>query len=134
MKNNIATIFYSGLVLTLLLGACSTQRDITLTGWDRDKDNRLNREEFETVFRDRNTYEEWDTNGDNQVDKVEWDRGFNVYNSSYPYDEQEGFDEWDTQRDDYIDENEFFEGIFNFFDSNDNNYIEESEYASYQDQ
>ncbi|GAA0893310.1 hypothetical protein GCM10009122_29890 [Fulvivirga kasyanovii] len=133
MMKNIAEASFLA-ILIICLSACNTQRKMTLTGYDRDRDNRVNREEFESVFRDRNTYSDWDTDGDRRLNEVEWERGFNVYSSDYNYDEMEGFDEWDTERDDYIDENEFREGFFNLFDANDNDYLEESEFASYQGQ
>ena len=113
--------------------SCSTPRENSYTTWDADRDDRIDRKEFETVFRDRDAYGNWDKNDDRRLDKDEWETGFNVYNSSYPYDEEGVFDEWDTERDDYIDENEFLGGTFDMIDNNDDNYIEEEEYNTWND-
>lgn len=130
MKTKIQTT--SALLLSLMIFAsCAGPRENSYTTWDSNRDSRVDRDEFETVFRDRDTYGDWDSNGDRRLDRDEWETGFNVYNSSYPYDEDGVFDEWDTERDDYIDENEFLDGSFDLMDNNDDNYIEESEYNNW---
>lgn len=133
MKKSKITLSGILFICITLAVSCSSQREAGYTTWDADRNNRVDRQEFETAFRDRDTYGDWDKNDDRRLDRDEWETGFNVYSSSYPYDEEGAFDEWDTERDDYIDENEFLGGTFDFLDDNDDDYIEESEYNNWND-
>ncbi|MBN1240647.1 MAG: hypothetical protein JXB36_19245 [Gammaproteobacteria bacterium] len=65
----------------------------------------------------QDAWEEWDADGDG-IGVDEWNEGFG---------ERGVFDDWDADRDGLLSEDEFNEGVFDSYDQNDNETIEESE-------
>jgi hypothetical protein len=121
------------LVLTailLVVLSCSAKREMVTTfgSYDSNRDDRVDREEFETVFAEQGDFNTWDIDEDRRLTEDEWENGFNVYSSSYPYEERGVFDDWDTDNDSYVDDDEYNDGFFGLWDSNDDDYVEEREF------
>lgn len=116
--------------ILLMIVSCSTKREMVTTfgSYDANRDDRVDREEFETVFAEQGDFNTWDIDEDRRITEDEWEKGFNVYSSSYPYEERGIFDDWDTNKDTYVDDDEYNEGFFGLFDSNDDNYIDQREF------
>lgn len=100
------------------------------SAWDEDEDTRLGEDEFRNVYNESGYYNAWDTNQDGGVDRDEWDVALNG-NMGPDYDEGEygDFDDWDADADGVLNDRELGDGVFAYYDSNRDNYLEEQEYG-----
>jgi len=123
---NILSLFFA----ILLTAACSGNRETAYAynDYDSNNDQRIDRDEFSSVFSNQGEFEKWDIDKDRRLSSDEWEKGFNNYGSSYPYEERGLFDDWDTDGDTYVDDEEFNEGFFDLFDGDDSDDITEKEW------
>lgn len=121
-------------IVFLIITSCTGNREMvhTLGYYDTDKDFKVNRDEFNTVFRNEGDFDSWDADRDSRINESEWNAGFNEYSSSYPYEEKGLFDDWDTNGDTYVDNNEFSEGVFGMRDNNNDGFIDQDEWDKYE--
>lgn len=126
--------FFTLLIFTFLITSCATNKRVgyAFNDYDLNRDNRIDRDEFNTVFANEGQFEDWDIDQDRRLTQDEWNKGFNNFSSSYPYEERGVFDDWDTDGDTYVDNDEYNEGFFDLFDSDDSDDITENEWLDEQ--
>ena len=124
----LSTLIITLATFTIL--SCTSNREMVVTydGYDTNRDKKIDRDEFNTVFSNQGEFSKWDIDKDRRLTSEEWDKGFNNYGSSYPYEEKGLFDDWDTDGDTYVDDEEFNNGFFDLFDGDDSDDITEDEW------
>ena len=97
-----------------------------LYSWDIDEDGLISRDEYasgttEWELEYGDNFNEWDANQDNFLDLEEYAVAMN----------QTGvFAGWDADEDGLYNKDEVDKGLFDYYDSNDNEFIDEDEYNS----
>ncbi|MGK7395471.1 MAG: hypothetical protein ACNS62_12920 [Candidatus Cyclobacteriaceae bacterium M3_2C_046] len=82
---------------------------------------------------DRNGfYAGWDADGDNQIAESEFNHGWNIYMQNQPYD-RELFDQWDRDKDGIMKLRELGEGLYDYFDGNRDELLNETEFLQFSD-
>ncbi|MGK7391634.1 MAG: hypothetical protein ACNS60_14870 [Candidatus Cyclobacteriaceae bacterium M2_1C_046] len=127
-------IIFSLTLVMLIFSACQGNREMvhTFGYYDTNQDYEVDPEEFNTVFANQGDFKNWDIDEDRRLTEDEWNEGFNVYGSSYPYEERGLFDDWDTDNDAYVDNDEYNEGFFDLFDADGDGIISQDEWEKYE--
>ncbi len=98
--------------------------------WDEDEDEHLNEDEFRNVYGESGYFEQWDTNQDSQVDESEWDVAMNGFmGPDYKEGQYGSFNDWDANADGVLDDRELGDGVFAYYDTNQDSYLVEQEYG-----
>lgn len=122
--------------------------------WDADDNNNLSANEYV----DKN-WNNWDNNDDNELNSLEWnntvsglyeENGYSLYGSFDDWDaDSDGavnadeyeagisdsgwWDDWDTNNDNYLNEDEFGDGMYSYYDEDDDYRWGGNEWADYND-
>lgn len=98
--------------------------------WDGDTDERLSADEFRTPYEESGYFNRWDTNQDQGVDAQEWDVALNSHMGP-EYDEGQygSFNDWDADADGVLNDRELGDGVFAYYDTNRDSYLEEEEFG-----
>lgn len=136
------------LCTTFLLFGC----DAGYEDWDRDDDNFIDENEFETAFTETNYYQGWDeddddlldenelyegtfdaldTDNDNYLDEDEWNT-MNKYFTDAGYNLEDDFEAWDDDDDELVAMDEYTTNlgetdVFTDWDADDDNFVDEDE-------
>ena len=97
--------------------------------WDANDDDIIDTNEYNYGLYDEfgDDYAEfssWDTDGNNEISDDEFDEAYNnsgIYNN------------WDSDGNNEINDTEATEGVFSWFDDNDDDYVDEDEWATSDD-
>lgn len=96
--------------------------------WDADKNSRLSEGEWKDGFDAsygyyvEDDFSKYDVNQNGTIEFEEYQRA--LFNSEY-------YSNWDVNRDNTVDQKEYSDMVFQSVDKNDDNYLDEDEYAEY---
>lgn len=95
----------------------------TFDTWDADANAEIDENEFNTAYYESGYYDDWDADRSGTIEEDEFSDMAGG----------EDFDDWDADDSGDLDENEAGEGLFNMWDDNDDEAIDEDEYNTYYD-
>lgn len=132
-KTSTATLVFF-LVAGLTFSACDVGGDdeYEFSDWDQDGDELLDENEFYRAYAGVKFHERWDTDQDMFIDEEEWEQGVANYWAPYDIGEYGAFAAWDPDIHGRIPEQQFRERIVEFYDRNDDGYLDQVEYQAWE--
>lgn len=126
---NFFKILLAGFFLTAFAACADAERGYG--EWDADDNALLDENEWGTAWGESGYYDRWDANADGILDENEWTTGRTTYLTGYDEGVYGGYGDWDLNDDNALDETEFREGVWGYYDADDDNYWAEEEYDSW---
>lgn len=143
--------------MILAFSACNDRgkSEFAYEDWDTDQNEIIDNNEFDNVFTNSPYFDNWNQNGDDYISEEEfyegylmmmdadqdselgpseWDEAFNAYFGGLDYDKDTAFKDWDVNQDGTLTKEEIRSALeetdyFDKWDHNNNNRIDENEFA-----
>lgn len=133
IRKTIPATFVCFLILALTLSACDIggADEYAFSDWDQDGNEQLDEKEFYRAYAGTKFHERWDVDQDMFINEEEWDRGVANYWVAYDIGEYAPFSNWDPDIHGRVSEQKFRERIFEFYDRNDDGYLDKVEYQAW---
>ena len=97
--------------------------------WDADGDGSITMQEWDAGLEEDGLFDNWDSDSDGLLSQDEFNEGFEATDSDVTYD----YDSWDSDGDGLLSSDETSAGLYDTYDENDNDVIEEPEYDDFGD-
>ncbi|GEM_PF-3121386 len=119
-------------MLCFLIGTVSYAQTSDFSLWDRDQNDRVDRNEFDYSFKSKE-FDEWDKNGDYTLDQSEWQHRSSIYFDEKDKDTKGRFESFDTDNNNLMDKNEYNSAVFDLWDNDKSGDINTDEYETFRE-